>query len=384
MGELLNRMMAREALPLWGLAAVWVTSLLVVGLVVAWWRAKQPPPPPVYHLTLDPLATPPTGYDWTHAPEPAFPIPPYARHLAGVKLVIDPGHGGRASRRGWKSGPTGLREEVVNLRVALYLREFLEAVGADVVLTRTDDVYLAEADADDLRLRAELANRHRADLLLSIHHNAADNPAVNHTLVFYHDTPDHSPASLAAARHLLAGLGEALRLPQHSASPLVSDKTIHANNGFALLRQAEVPAVLSEASFFTNPDEEQRLRDPAYNRREAYGLFVGLARWAHAGLPRVRLYGAELVRPGGVVTVALDDGLSGRPGVPRYPKIVADSLVVRLDGRPVVGQYDAAAARLAVPLGPEVGRGRHELRVDFTTLTGQHVLHPRLAFEVGE
>ena len=56
--------------------------------------------------------------------------PAVAEHLRGVKIVLDPGHVGQRERDGFKVGPTGLREAVVNLAVAKYLREFLEAAGA--------------------------------------------------------------------------------------------------------------------------------------------------------------------------------------------------------------------------------------------------------------
>ena len=188
-----------------------------------------------------------------------------------MKICLDPGHGGRSGRKGYKQGPTGLREEEVNLRVANCLREFLEASGAKVYMTRRKDVYLAADDREDQRLRVEMANRNDCDVFLSIHHNANDaNPNANFTSVWYHDDPDHSPASLDIARHLATALSDELRLPQQLGCPVMSDKSMFARSGFSVLRQAKVPAVLCEASFHSNPDEEDRLRNPEYNRREAH------------------------------------------------------------------------------------------------------------------
>jgi N-acetylmuramoyl-L-alanine amidase len=240
---------------------------------------------------LDPASSRPDQYDWTHLPDPSFPIPPYAKFLQDVAIVVDPGHVGQSEKNrpsGWKRGPTGLREAEANLRVARYLRDFLETSGATVIMTREQDVPLDISDEEDLADRAAIANKARGDLLVSIHHNAADKPEPNYTAVFYHADGAGSPASLDAARNLLTGINDALRLEKHGDCGLWSDLTMYPN-GFGLLRRLEIPGVLCESSFHTNPDEERRLRDPVYNRREAYGMFLGLARWAQSGLPRVEL-----------------------------------------------------------------------------------------------
>lgn len=335
----------------------------------------------------DPLRATPDAYEWPAQPEPAFALPPYARHLSEVTVVLDPGHGGRGDREGWKCGPTGLREAEVNLRVALFLRDFLTAAGANAVLTRTTDVYLDPDEKVDLQKRVAIANQHRADLFLSIHHNGSDtSPEANYTSVFYHGTPDDNPASLSAARHLLTGLNDALRLEQHLGCALVSDCAIYAQGGFAVLRAAQVPAVLTEASFHSNPQEEQRLRERLYNRREAYGLFLGLARWAQAGLPRVQLIKPAdgVVAPGQTVVLQLDDGLSARGGLGhKLPKTLARSLVVELDGRAVPHTVDFGKGELRVRLKRKLPGESARLYVDFANVFGQHVLHPWIALEPG-
>lgn len=330
----------------------------------------------------DPLRTAPGEYAWAALPEPAFPIPPYARFLKGVKIVLDPGHVGQRDPGGnWKRGPTGLREAEANLRVAQFLREFLAAAEADVCLTREVDRSLDLPDDDDLDQRAQVANERRADLFLSIHHNANGNPQPNYTSVFYHGTPDDSAASLAAGRHLVAGLNDALRLETHLECALLSDYAVYPGKGFRVLRQAEVPALLSEASFHSNPAEEARLRDPVYNRREAYGLFLGLARWAQAGLPRVRLVKPNNngLRRGAEVVIALDDGLSSRGGWgSELSHILRDSIVVRLDGRTLDHAFDAEKRQVRVTIPKNHNGQRGTLWVDFANVCGQHVLHPRL------
>ncbi len=358
----------------------------VLGGAVVWFCVPAPRPDPLPPV-VDPLRSLPSDYEWTAQLAPTFPVPPYAHLLRDVTIVLDPGHGGRADRKGWKRGPTGLREAEVNLRVALFLRDFLETVGAGVVLTRTSDVYLDPDIQIDLCKRIEIANQLRADLFLSIHHNGDDHSSdANYTSVFYHATPDHSPASLDAARHLLTGLNDALRLEQHLGCALVSDYAIFPGRGFAVLRQAEVPAVLSEASFHSNPEEERRLRDPVYNRCEAYGLFLGLARWAQAGLPRVRLIEPADRRVGAAKTIVirLDDGLSDRGGLgTNLPQVEVGTLAVEIAGRPVPYAADFANKQLRIEPTRDVIRKGGRLYVDFANVFGQHVLHPWIELEPG-
>lgn len=325
-----------------------------------------------------PTRTPPADYDWTRQPAPLFPVPPYARHLVGTVIVLDPGHGGRADRPHWKRGPTGLREAEVNLRVARFLRDFLEAAGAEVHLTRERDVYLHADDRRDLAARPGLANRLRADLFLSIHHNGSTAPEANYTSIFYHPSPQHSSASLNVARHLLTGLNDALRLEQHLPCAVLSDRLLF-ENGLAVLRLAEVPAVLSEACFHSNPEQEHRLRSAVYNRREAYGLFLGIARWAQGGLPQVRLVDPPdgVLRRGQPLVFDLDDGLQSRGGWgSEQTRILPDSFVVRIDDQQA--RFEADLARRQLRLYPPPGRSGGYIRVyvDFQNVFGHHVLHP--------
>ncbi|MBU0639772.1 MAG: N-acetylmuramoyl-L-alanine amidase [Planctomycetes bacterium] len=334
----------------------------------------------------DPLATPAERYAWSAQPTPVFPIPPYARFLEDVVIVLDPGHGGRGNRPNWKRGPTGLREAEVNLRVAQFLRDFLAAAGADVVMTRDRDVYLDADENADVRKRINLANELGADLFLSIHHNASDSAEANYTTLFYHRSADHSPASLCAARHLLTGLDDALRLERHLDCPLLNDTLVARRSGFAVLRLAQVPAVLAESSFHSNPAEEQRLRDPVYNRREAYGHFLGLARWAQAGLPSVTLVSPDdgHVGRGGQVIVALDDGVSRRRSWGHETvKILRDSLTLYCAGEAVPFHVELDQGQVTVTLPRRLEPGAHYLYVDFETIFGQHVLHPWIAITVG-
>ncbi len=306
-------------------------------------------------------------------PRPAVETPPYAEYLRGLKICLDPGHGGHAARPGYKRGPTGVREAEINLRVALSLRDMLAAAGASVVMTRTEDVFLHASDGEDLRRRAEVANASQADLFVSIHHNASSRPAANFVSVWYHGEVDHSPASLDIARHLSTALIDGLNLPEHLGCPVLSDYQMYPKQGFAVLRHARVPAVLTEASFFTNPEEEQRLTDPAYNQREAQALFVGLARYAYGGLPRARLVepaGGTVAASGDRrVVIELDDGLRSRRswGWERN-LILRGSIRVRAGDRDIGHVYEEKDQRLLTILPPTLPPGPVTLNVQFENL----------------
>lgn len=336
-------------------------------------RPRVAPAAPRDALVLDPLATPPIGYEWTRLPEPHFPIPPFAEHLRDLHVAIDPGHAGQRQRAGFKVSRSGRREATMNLAVAHRLREFLLAAGAKVTLTRDAESESGLSDDAEIDACLAVAERADADLLLSIHHDTAENAGANYTRVFYHGAPDKSAASVCLARHVAWGLADALRLEQQQPVPIASDLARYST-GLKLLRLAKMPAVLSEASFYSNEEEERRLADPVYNRREAYGLFLGLARFAYCGLPGVSI--AE--RRGGELRLKLDDGLSSRGGfTARTPKIMARSIVVELGSTSLPFTYDAIKSELRVTL-PTSATGA-ELFVDFENVFGQHVLRPRIA-----
>lgn len=176
--------------------------------------------------------------------------------LAGVKVVVDAGHGG------WDPGAVGvngLTEKQVNLQVAKALRNCLvEYGGAEVIMTRTDDSYLS------LAARVQKANDNWADRFISIHHNGSVNPTHNGTAVY-------SARVGSAASHDLRNK------VQNRLLQMTGLRDLGANTAnFYVLRHTRMPAILTEASFITNPKEEEKLRDPGYLWREAYYIYQGL------------------------------------------------------------------------------------------------------------
>ncbi len=201
--------------------------------------------------------------------------------LAGKVICLDPGHGGTAATDAFRVGPGGEREEWINLRVALLLQEMLEARGARVVMTRTADVPV------ELSARARLAVENQADVFLSIHHNATADPEVNFPIVYFHGNASENAASIALGRVVARNLRTALFDGEGPAS-LVSDHAIFPGTGASVLRNSYgIPGVIGEASFFSNPQEEERLKDPDANRREAEAYLVSLREFFSAEIPPI-------------------------------------------------------------------------------------------------
>lgn len=199
----------------------------------------------------------------------SFVIPPFpavrrafAGSLSGWKFCVDPGHGGSD---GGAVGPTGLEEKDVNLRVALYLKDLLEAEGAEVLMTRYDDA------AVSITQRWQMANAWGAHRFVSIHHNDMVNQLeVNGTETWVHQYA--SEDSLQLANAVQAELVGELGLPNRGVKRTV----INSPNDFGVLKNTTMPAILTEASFISNPQEEQRLRDPSYLYREALAIMRGI------------------------------------------------------------------------------------------------------------
>ena len=168
--------------------------------------------------------------------------------------------------------------------------------------------------------------------------------------MWFHGTPDDSEVGLDAAKYVGHRLGAELRLAEvGKTSVLMSDKQMY-RSGFAVLRHAEVPAFLVEASFFTEPREEQRLRDAAYNLREAYAIYLGLVEYAYGGrptqsTPRLTRDGAELV-----LQTTLDEGLPDWWGHDK-PRILRSSVAVFVDGTrvPCASTRRASSSKPASP-----------------------------------
>ncbi|TDA64532.1 MAG: hypothetical protein D9V47_13975 [Clostridia bacterium] len=173
-----------------------------------------------------------------------------------MKLVVDPGHGGRDP--GAVGPDLGLAEKTTVLDVGLALRDFLAAYKFEVVMTRTDDTFVS------LRRRVETANSARPELVLSLHVNSSENRDARYFSA--HVFSRQGPAA-HVAEAILPPLAEVSGWPNGG---------IRVNN-FYVLRETVSPAVLLELGFISNREQEMALSRPDWHRQLARAIATGLA-----------------------------------------------------------------------------------------------------------
>ncbi|WP_439484039.1 N-acetylmuramoyl-L-alanine amidase [Cyclobacterium plantarum] len=202
--------------------------------------------------------------------------------LKGKTILLDPGHGGTAATDSYRVGPSGEREEWVNLRVALLLGEMLEKAGANVIFSRMDDSFVSLDD------RSKLALDNKADLFVSIHHNATADSTVNFPIIYFHGSAVENRASVVLGQKVADQLRKNLFDGQGPFS-LVSDYTIFSTSGASVLRGTYgIPGIIAEASFFTHPGEENRLKSTIYNEMEARAYFEGIIDFFSSSVPEIQ------------------------------------------------------------------------------------------------
>jgi N-acetylmuramoyl-L-alanine amidase len=179
--------------------------------------------------------------------------------LSGIKIVLDPGHGGKESGA---SGPTGYLEKDVNLIISQLLRDELVKRGAKVVMTREDDrdVSLVE--------RQTIINKQEPAIAVSIHHNSLpDNGDAEKTKGF--GTFWYHPQSHSLAVFLQNYVVKKLGKPSYG---------VFWNN-LALTRPSAAPAVLLELGFMSSPDEFEEIVNPQAQKKMANTLADGITKW---------------------------------------------------------------------------------------------------------
>ncbi len=180
-----------------------------------------------------------------------------------MKIFIDPGHGGPDPG----AVGNGVTEEFVNLNVSLELARLLRDAGFDVRLYRTtSDGGVLEDKNADLRNRAAQANQWGADYFISIHTNSSANPAAQGVEAYVYRLGTTSER-----------LGQSIVDSVASELGSVNRGVMQAN--FAVLRRTNMPAVLVELGYLTNPTEALNLNSPAWQRAVADAIFQGIVNY---------------------------------------------------------------------------------------------------------
>ena len=184
-------------------------------------------------------------------------------------VVLDPGHGGRDPG---KVGAQGEQEKDINLAISLKVKERLEKDGMEVVMTREEDVMLADEDAsnkklEDLNNRIRIINERQPAVAVSIHQNSYSDASVKGAQIFYFT---HSDKGKQAAEALQK---ELLEFDQENT------RKIKANDTYYLLKKTEVPTVIVECGFLSCPEEAALLTDEAYQKKLAEAIAKGIESW---------------------------------------------------------------------------------------------------------
>ena len=181
-------------------------------------------------------------------------------------VVIDAGHGG--SDPG-KVGINNQLEKEINLKIAEILKDFLQAEGIEVVMTRESDAGLYDEGASnkkvqDMKRRLEIIEKADPVIVVSIHQNSYHEEYVKGAQVFYYT---HSTDGERAAGIMQKAL-------------LAVDQENHrqekADDGYYLLRRTEVPTIIVECGFLSNREEAEKLVDEKYQKKIAKAVVQGI------------------------------------------------------------------------------------------------------------
>ncbi len=278
-------------------------------------RETPPEPPPAPAVAAPAVAapapspTPETGppqviakSDPPAAPKPAprTAQPPSQRPIT---IVIDAGHGGEDPGA---RGHRGTLEKHITLAIAQKLKERIDSEpNMRAVLTRDGDFFIP------LHMRVEKARRVRADLFVSVHADAFIKPSAHGSSVF---ALSERGATSAAARWLAkqendadliggvnlgikdpylkqtlldlsqtASINDSLKLGKAVLAEMGGINKLHKNYveqaGFAVLKAPDIPSILIETAFISNPEEEKKLKNPGYQNQMADAIFTGIKRY---------------------------------------------------------------------------------------------------------
>jgi N-acetylmuramoyl-L-alanine amidase len=288
--------------------------------------------------------------DWYNSLQESLTSLP-ADAVKGRTIVIDPGH------TNCSPGAEGPKKRIIeadlNWQVASRLGKLLTAAGARVVLTKEYgppkplDLRNTEADLDG---RVAVSNRERADLFISVHHNWTNDPAVNRTEVYYR--LEDLGASRDAANYVLIHLTRNVGL---------DGELLPAN--FRVLRINKRPAMLTEASYMSNPLQESLLAITSKQELEAQAIYLGVLDYFSHGVPEFTL----LTSIADIAPLSLPQ-LRIRVGGPA--DIDRSTIRAWLDGGPTNFEYFAKDRTCVISPLKRLANGPHRLHFEARNVKG--------------
>ena len=196
-----------------------------------------------------------------------------ASNLKGKVILIDPGHGGFDSG----ASANGIVEKNINLEVAKYLKEYIEAGGGAVYMTRDADKDTADPNRakgitqkkSDMQMRKSDIKKYKVDIFISVHMNKFEQSEYRGAQVFY---DDDSEQNKFLAEAIQQGIKDVLKDGNNRVAK-------NMGNGIFVLKDNEIPSALIECGFLSNADEAKLLSTAEYQKKVAEGIYKGLMKF---------------------------------------------------------------------------------------------------------
>jgi len=191
--------------------------------------------------------------------------------LFGRVIVIDPGHGGSDCGA---VGPDGVKEKDITLAISKELKILLEQDGTKVIMTRGADLDVCgpfSPATQELQARVDIANKANAYLFVSVHIDSFDSPEARGTTTYYFKKTEQDDQ---LARCVENGLKAQLHLQDRG----------DRSSALYVLENTNMPAVLTEVAYLSNPVEEQLCQANSFRKKAAMGIYLGIKNYFAGGM----------------------------------------------------------------------------------------------------
>jgi N-acetylmuramoyl-L-alanine amidase len=178
------------------------------------------------------------------------------QYFKGKTIVLDPGHGGKDSGA---KGYRGTYEKVLTLRTAKLVANKLESAGANVILTRKNDLYAS------LHYRVSISHYYNADAFLSFHYDSAPVASANGIGTFYYSSKKDKPLASPIHKQLIKNTN-------------MNDRKVRYGN-YHVIRENKQPSILLELGFLSNRNDELTVGSNDYQEKTAQSIYTGLAQY---------------------------------------------------------------------------------------------------------
>lgn len=187
---------------------------------------------------------------------------------ASKVIIVDPGHGGFDPG---KPGISGKDEKDLNLEISLKLRDYLEQSGAIVVMTRTTDNDVDGMEGVKHKSKDMVERKKMAvggDIVVSIHQNSFSQSSVKGAQAFYSKKSEYGKS-----------LATLIQRSIKENADNQNKREAKSNANYYVLKAIEIPSVIVECGFLTNPEEESRLNDGIYQDKMAWSIYLGIVKY---------------------------------------------------------------------------------------------------------